>query len=370
MATTPEDITDTQAALARAIEARAQQAYDDLMRLINEGVDPRKAIRQVQQQFTGDYVGALSEAFSMVLQREITPAHVLALPVGEVVLSKRLHAINAEIQTTVSILIREHAQGLQDARRLALRLYDGYDPGDGIKRPLEGVARADLPRALRELTREPRTRESLTRVMAMGQEQAARLKSETLKAAYGEMVDAWVKGEGQKALEKRLWVAQREKNRYNANRIAQTELARAHQAKVGEEFMADSTIEVVQVRMNPRHPLPDICDLHATADLHGLGPGCYPKGRAPVPPFHPFCWCKLSSRPDKALADATARRQSVQDYLGALPPAEAARIMGSKERLAAVMRGASVDDVVNAGKDPMYRLKRLGEVLGRDRIQY
>ena len=114
-----------------------------------------------------------------------------------------------------------------------------------------------------------------------------------LGAAYSEACseafNAWTDGAGQDALHRKLKLAQQEKNRYFANRIAQTELARAHQARVAAEFMADETIDLLEVRINPKHPKADICDVHARANLFGLGPGCYPKARTPRPPYHSFC---------------------------------------------------------------------------------
>lgn len=276
-------------AVSAQIERAAQAAYDELLRLIDAGTDPRRAVEQVLTTFNGAYVTALSEAFSQVMQQRVTPSSVLAMPVGEVYLSARLYDAVQQTQGEVSAIVKQHAQGLHDARQLARRLYDGYNPQDGIQRPLEGSARAYLPRALRELTANPAARQSLQQVLEQMQAQAGRLKSEALKAGYMELLDAWAKGKGREVLQKRLWVAQREKTRYMADRIAQTELARAYTDRVAGQIMADETVEVVQVRLNPRHPLPDICDLHAKANLWGLGPGLYPKGMAPKPPFHPHC---------------------------------------------------------------------------------
>jgi len=72
--------------------------------------------------------------------------------------------------------------------------------------------------------------------------------------------------------------------------------------------MTDPSITVVQVLTAPMHPMDDICDVHAGANLYGLGKGCYPKGKA---------------------------------------------------RLQAVLNGERLDDVLNAGVDEAYRLKRL-----------
>ena len=73
---------------------------------------------------------------------------------------------------------------------------------------------------------------------------------------------------------------------YQAQRVARTELNRAH----GTAYMAgaESTPGCVGTRflLSPRHPEPDICDVHATANLFGLGKGVYPPGQNPWP-AHP-----------------------------------------------------------------------------------
>lgn len=342
------------------IEAAAQASYTELLRLIDSGMDAREAVRVVLESFAGDYVTALTRAFSAVMQTAILPL-VLTMPVGGVYLSKRLYAHTRRVQSEVAAIVRQHAQGLHDARALALRLYDGYDHQTGIKRPLEGTARAYLPKALRELTKNPRTRQSLTRLFEQMQAQAARVKSESLKAAQLELLSRWQKGAGREVLEARLWVAQREKTRYMAERIAHTELARAYIDRAAHEILSDESCEVVEVRLSGRHPSPDICDLHARADFWGLGPGLYPKSKAPKPPFHPHCWCRLVTRPDITVARARERGSAVREYLKSLPPAEAARVLGSRERLAAVMSGADWEAVTQAVVRKEYRLTRVGD---------
>lgn len=359
---------DAAAALAarhgRLIATLAQAQFVRMLGLIRGGTEAREAIAQAQTGFSGAFFEQLSAAFSELLQRAVGVAEVKALPVGPISLSRRLYLNDVQTQAETLALVRQHAQGLHQARTLALRLYDGYDPATAAERPLEGRARAELPKALRALTADPVTRESLQALIKRGQAQAARLTSSALRAAYSEAFDAWAAGQGDAALTRRLDVAWREKNRFMAERIAQTELARAHQAQRAQELMADDSIEVVQVMLNPRHPVADICDLHGRANLWGLGPGCYPKERAPRPPFHPFCWCVLRSRPDLEASDARRAAGGEGAFLRSLPEGEAARVMGSRERVAAVLGGAAVDSVVNAGKDPLYRLQRLGDGAG------
>jgi hypothetical protein len=70
-------------------------------------------------------------------------------------------------------------------------------------------------------------------------------------------------------------------------RVMRTEINRAH----GEAYMvgAERAPGVVGFRflLSPRHPRPDICDLYARQNLHGLGPGVYPTRQACPWPAHP-----------------------------------------------------------------------------------
>lgn len=70
-------------------------------------------------------------------------------------------------------------------------------------------------------------------------------------------------------------------------RVMRTEINRAH----GEAYMAgaEAAPGVVGFRflLSPRHPRHDICDLLASQNLHGLGPGVYPTRKATPWPAHP-----------------------------------------------------------------------------------
>lgn len=284
------------------------------------------------------------------------------MPVGEMTLSERLYAHAQQVTNEVAALVRAHANGVHQARELSMRLYDGYSPQDGVQRPLEGRARADLPKALRTLTEDMPARRQLTALQVQGQQQAARLKSPALRAAYLEAYDAWEKGAGENALKKRLDVAAREKNRFFADRIAQTELHRAHQEQVARELMDDVDTTVVQVRLSPMHPKTDICDLHGRADLWGLGPGNYPKSEAPVPPFHPFCWCRLRSMPSLSAAGAQRVPGGEAAYLASIGPLAAARVMGAKGKAQMVLGGERAKTVADSGKPKAYRTTTVGNV--------
>lgn len=44
-------------------------------------------------------------------------------------------------------------------------------------------------------------------------------------------------------------------------------------------------------KLGSHHPVDDICDMYAHADLYGLGAGIFPEDQAPVNPAHPHCLC-------------------------------------------------------------------------------
>lgn len=349
------------------IDTLAQAAFSRMWARLVEAPasDVREVIQQAQAEFGGAFAQALADAFSELLQRSIGVDEVRALPVEQITLSRHLYLHNSTTAAEVLHLVREHAKGVIQARELSLALYDGYSPADGVQRPLEGRARAELPKAVRSLTEDMGARRELTALQVRGQQQAARLKSQALRAAYSEAFETWQAGAGQEALRRRLDIAQREKNRFFANRIAQTELHNAHMSQVAREIMGDDLTTVVQVRLNPTHPRPDICDLHARADLWGLGPGCYPKERAPTPSFHPFCRCRIRIRPSLDAKDATRAPSGEAAFLRALGEEKAAEVMGSRERAARVLSGESAQAVTDEGVPMQYKLRTLKQAAER-----
>lgn len=82
------------------------------------------------------------------------------------------------------------------------------------------------------------------------------------------------------------WMTGERSPHSQALQVFRTEINRAH----GEAYMAGAfDVEgVVGMRflLSPNHPRPDICDMHARVDRHGLGPGVYPPGQVPWP-AHP-----------------------------------------------------------------------------------
>lgn len=358
-----DDVDPILDGMASDVSKLARGSFDDLMGLVaGETSVAFDDVFELQKGFNSDFVGAMASSMSEVTGEAVSRSAVADMFIGQLKLSNRLYSNAGETARHVVALVNEHAKGVHQARVLALRLYDGYAPKDGVVRPLEGVARAELPKALRSLTAFPFDRKSLQSVYDEGVAYSKGLKTAALRASYLQSFEAWKDGKGEQILRKSLDIAYREKSRFMANRIAQTELARAHQDRQARALMADDSISVVQVLVSPGHVKLDICDLHARANLFKLGAGCYPKALAPKPVFHPFCRCKLRSRPDLDAGLAVAVPGGDAAFLSGLSVSEASAVMGSRDRLQRMLNGEALDDVVNAGKDKVYWLQRVGDL--------
>lgn len=360
---------DQERALIAAAEAglddAVREAYADLVRLIQDGAAPRDAVQQVMASFQGDIADTLAAALSAVLGQSVGSDVALQLEVGAVQLSRRLYNEAAMVSDAVQSITQRHALGWQDARTLALELYEGYGFRPDGGEPLQiSPQEPRLPKYLREaLLPDDSLRGQLTKAYA--KLQADGLQTQALRAAYSEAleaIDAAEKGAGAALLEKRLEVAFFERVRYWAQRIARTELHRAYAEREARLLLDDDAVQFVQIRRAPGRAYACICILMTGRDLYGLGPGVYPKAMAPVPPFHPHCMCVMSPR-----LDLNGRKPRERDadgdayFLRRLDAPIAARVMGSQAKRDRVFSGASAEAIVNGNRDPLYRIKTAGQ---------
>ncbi len=114
--------------------------------------------------------------------------------------------------------------------------------------------------------------------------------NQTLKTIYKDVIKA---AETMKlgALDSAMRQAVRDKARYNAERIARTEIARAYGAAADLKMLQDPDVIAERIMLSTRHPNPDICNVHTESNLYGMGPGVYPKTQKPPYPFHANCLC-------------------------------------------------------------------------------
>lgn len=205
-------------------------------------------------------------------------------------LSKKLHGADTKMREAITDTIREQLKRNATWTEAAKALYDGYEHGN-VVRPqqlpqyLSAVryATQGSPEAMKEARKVFYNIERLSKSGA---------PTKSLRAAYASLVRAAQTGT-EEQLEKACYVAVQEKSRYVAQRIIRTELARAYSDGFNAKIMQDDDVVAVRLRLSTRHPVFDICNLFAEADMYGLGKGVYPKDKMPPVPLHPHCMCRF-----------------------------------------------------------------------------
>lgn len=340
--------------IAKRIGALAQTLTARVAAFIRgkERVRHRDLTGLMREEFDGPYVKELAEAMSEVAGERITRNAMREYLIGEVTLSRRLYQQAGQTASRVQQIVQAHARYGHDARKLAMELYEGYGfRADEVLKPI-----VRLPGYLNDAALNGGMDALLARI------QAANLKTPALRAAYLDALDRVIKDKGAKAIDKALDVAVQERYRYFANRIAQTELARAQNDQRAREIMADDEIQAVRFQLSATHPKMDLCDLYARMDRYGLGPGIYPKGLAPNPPTHPFCRCVCV--PIRGISASGAREipDAARRVLFFADPKEAAQMAGSRAKRDAMFDGADPESIYNAGRPDGYRIRTLGDV--------
>lgn len=80
---------------------------------------------------------------------------------------------------------------------------------------------------------------------------------------------------------------------YAAHRLARTEINHAYQTTQEARYAEEPWSKGMRWNLSKSHPRPDVCNVNAEADVHGLGTGVYPFGQKPD--SHPNCLCYQTS---------------------------------------------------------------------------
>jgi hypothetical protein len=106
--------------------------------------------------------------------------------------------------------------------------------------------------------------------------------------------------------------------RYNAMRLARTEINNAHrEGHIRSATDANGDIKdyisAIGFRLSMSHPAPDICDVWASQDINGLGPGNYLPASVPVDHPHGLCFTVtiLKAHPELQFEGKTPDAQAV-----------------------------------------------------------
>lgn len=321
-------------------EARARKQLEQIMAA--NGVRSRKLAADIaasvaKQDRSKPLAEILDKAFQDVgastrMRNIVAPAVVQSVAAGYGVLpsvgwepSKALQEKAASLRwegsdmPTLSDRIHGSAQGyrreLEDSLRTSFRhaatveqtaraIYDGYQPGFAKRGPFAqitpapGAPRPQLPQAVTDAVDaasvlSPDDKIRLKKCAERVRAYTEQLKDGPLRTSYLELARA-LESSRAKGLDRAIRVATEEKARYYANRIARTEAARAWGGAFRDRIESDPRVVGIRSRLSSAHKVFDICDFHATADLYKMGPGVYPKDRAPAYPYHAHCTCLLS----------------------------------------------------------------------------
>jgi hypothetical protein len=153
----------------------------------------------------------------------------------------------------------------------------------------------------------------------------------TLKRAYQNILDITNKSSSAQ-IESAIKYASYYKQRYNAERIARTEYARAYGDAAISEAWYDEDVIGIRFMLSSGHPETDICDYHTGVDLYGMGDGVYPKNRLPEYPFHPHCLCSMVEVYEGEAKKGAYDHDAGKRYLKSLSKGDQENILGVSGR--------------------------------------
>ena len=333
----------------------AKKAVAYLQRLIASGMKFEEALDNVQRHYGKLFTlpelrPALVEAAAYaygIVPTMLTKAQVESM--GEeladkwdesgMTLSEKLHGVGVKMRGAIVSTLQEQMRRNKTWTEAARALYDGY--GDDGQNVYNGgkdiISRQDLPKYLQkvreatgnDLQALAEQRQAIDKINRLAKNGAP---NKALQAAYNELLEAVQKG-NEKAIEKAVEVAVNEKSRYVAERITRTEMARAWADGFIAKMQKDADIVAVKFKLSSRHPVFDICDMYAKADMYGLGAGIYPKDKLPPLPVHPHCLCRYVEVIEGEI-DMQQQRDQVREagdkWLNSLPESRRAQVLGRK----------------------------------------
>ena len=333
----------------------AKKAVAYLQRLIASGMKFEEALDNVQRHYgklftLPELKPALVEAAAYaygIVPTMLTKAQVESM--GEeladkwdesgMTLSEKLHGVCVKMRGAIVSTLQEQMRRNKTWSEAARALYDGY--GDDGQNVYNGgkdiISKQDLPKYLQkvreatgnDLQALAEQRQAIDNINRLAKNGAP---NKALQAAYNKLLEAVQKG-NEKAIEKAVEVAVNEKSRYVAERITRTEMARAWADGFIAKMKKDADIVAVKFKLSSRHPVFDICDMYAKADMYGLGAGIYPKDKLPPLPVHPHCLCRYVEVIEGEV-DMQQQRDQVQEagnkWLNSLPESRREQVLGRK----------------------------------------
>ena len=341
-------------ATAKTIDEALEQFERMIKELIDLGYSPDMAVRVAYKSYpimklleaplTADMVQNFNNAYHGVLvanrvaghmpfnysTQSISEAMQEAWANDGLTLSMRLHNNTDKIQRDTAEVIRQSLKRGNSIKQMARAIFEGYGNGgtiqtDKLPKYIEMVRGLKCPNYLND-----DEVAQFKHVLRQTERQVRQNTTPSLRAAYTGLIKA-VDEASAIDLSKSVNVAVQEKARYNAERIARTEAARAYADGQMLRYKNDDDVVALKWQLNSRHHVCDICDVYANADFYGLGKGIYPKDKFPTLPAHPHCMCKILPVYDFEV-DIHRVKENIEEggkrYINSLSKVNQERILG------------------------------------------
>ena len=265
-------------------------------------------------------------------------------------LSTRLHSRGQAVRKEVGDILKATIGKGNTNKKIASELFNR-----GV------IDTANLPQFMEQVAKLPidTSAEDKRKLLRKVQSQVSKRTTAGLRAGYSEVIKA-VESDNERKLEKAIEIATEEKTRYNAERIARTETARAYADGQVSRYKDDEDVVAFQWKLGSRHPVFDICDFYANADLYGMGKGVYPKDKVPTLPAHPHCMCRLKPIIDGMIDNSTPKEnieQGGMDLLKSLSVKEQERLLGVHGRVAVLDGKARWQDHLRGWDNERFRVR-------------
>lgn len=324
-----------------------------------------------------ELVTAFSNGYAMVGVAEKIPytseaiSHAMsrAWSSDTLTLSKRLHKRNGTVKREVGAVLKGAIGKGKANRAIAEDIFSGYGVGKHKQSRMPGrlLDESELPKFMKAVATirlgdgTPEEEEKKRKLLRRIKFHVSKRTTAGMRAAYTELMGA-IETDNAHKLTKAIYVATQEKTRYLASRIARTEVARAYADGQMARYMGDEDIVAFQWKLGSRHPVFDICDFYANADLYGLGKGVYPKDKFPTMPAHPHCMCRIKPIVQGQLQDTKEREDIIEEgglaLLRKLPKGEQEKLLGVHGRKAVLSGNDSWQDHMRGWSNEYFVLRK------------
>lgn len=313
----------SRATIERIARERFNAAIVEIVSVIRTGVDAAAlaGARTPIEQFRAIFprVQSPRAAVELEAQRAASRAMRGQLRARDVPLSTRLRENHADLARNMSREIQASMRAGESAFETMERVLELNSQGRGAQIPQYIQRLADAARdggpALEKAIREARPAinrlgsvdRGNTSIRAATEELVTKLRRATAEDIDG-IVERW----------------SLDKAQYQAKVIARTEAIAAHRDAYETSMRGKPWTKGFAWRLSGGHKVPDICDILAGQNLHGLGPGCYPVDAVPATP-HPSCTCSQT-----AIIDEKHFERELAQLEGTEPPPETWNVGGQQ----------------------------------------